>query len=433
MDGVAGKSLRTEWKSALRRGGALVSRNGASGAAKTEPGGTASADWGSSGTPYAGYFLCFEGGDGSGKSTQLSAIADWLRGRGHDVVATREPGGTLLGGKLREIVLDARHAGAVSPRAETLIYAADRADHVERVIRPALERGAVVLTDRYVVSSLAYQGAGRELQQREVELLSRWATQGLKPDATVLLDLDPHTAARRRTGPADRLELESLDFHSRVRDRYLELAAAEPGRYLVVDAAAPASDITGLIKAYLESRVPPSDREKGEQAKHREAAAAEEARLAAERLASQSDEERQAAALEAERLTRVRAEEESRRKTRQEHRERLEKEAQRIEREAGARAREAAAGDLAGNIAQADAAAATPEQIAATARAAAQAQAAAEAAAVEISAPATQDKWEVPNYVDDPELDDSDAAERLSLADELMGIRPRPRPQGSED
>src|SRR6185503_16474876 len=137
---------------------------------------------------YTGTFVSFEGGDGSGKSTQLDLLADWLRANGHEVVVTREPGGTPLGTKLRNIVLDARNADVISPRAEALIYAADRADHVERVIRPALERGAVVITDRYVDSSLAYQGAGRALSAREVELLSQWATQGLMPDVTILMD-----------------------------------------------------------------------------------------------------------------------------------------------------------------------------------------------------------------------------------------------------
>ncbi len=150
-----------------------------------------------------GYFIAFEGGDGAGKSTQVERLADWLRGRGHEVVTTREPGGTLLGKQLRAVLLDVG-TGGLSSRTEALLYAADRAEHVAAVIRPALRRGAVVVTDRYVDSSIAYQGAGRALSAAEVERLSRWATQGLRPHLTVLLDVDPEVAARRRAGKPDR-------------------------------------------------------------------------------------------------------------------------------------------------------------------------------------------------------------------------------------
>jgi dTMP kinase len=429
MDDVPGKTLRTEIKNALHRSSPPPRPS------DVEPEGavTLPVNAGADGD-YPGYFLCFEGGDGSGKSTQLSVVADWLRGKGHEVVTTREPGGTLLGGKLREIVLDARHADAISPRAEALIYAADRADHVERIIRPALERGAIVVTDRYVDSSLAYQGAGRALPTSEVALLSGWATLGLKPDMTVLLDLDPIAAARRRTGPADRLEAESLDFHGRVRERYLELAAAEPARYLVVDASEPVAEITGRIKAHLEPRLPTSARESAAERKRRETEAAEAARLEAVRQAERTAEERRLAQIESERQEKARAEELKRTAAARAERETLEEDARRIEREAGERAREAAARDLADNIAQADAAGATPEEVAAAAEASAAATAAAvQIEASEISSP-TRSEWDIPDYVAKPELDgDSDgdgSPEPLSLADELLGgkIGGKPRP-----
>lgn len=182
-----------------------------------------------------GYFIAFEGGDGAGKSTQVQRLAQWLREQGHEVVVTREPGATALGKSLRAALLDL-DAAVPSARAEALMYAADRADHVERVIRPALHRGAVVVTDRYVDSSIAYQGAGRDLAPAEVERLSRWATQGLMPHLTVLLDVEPLVAHSRRQGPADRIESESVDFHVRVRQGFLDLAARESKRYLVLDA-----------------------------------------------------------------------------------------------------------------------------------------------------------------------------------------------------
>ena len=149
-----------------------------------------------------GTFISFEGGDGVGKSTQLRLLALWLADGGHEVVATREPGGTPLGVALREAVM---HGDHVAPRAEALIYAADRAHHVATVVRPALERGAVVLTDRYLDSSVAYQGTGRDLGADEVERLSLWAVEGLLPDLTVLLDLDPAVGMSRLTGDPDRL------------------------------------------------------------------------------------------------------------------------------------------------------------------------------------------------------------------------------------
>ena len=181
-----------------------------------------------------GYFVAFEGGEGTGKSTQAAMLAEALRSRGHDVVVTFEPGATPVGRRLREVLLDRSSVG-ISPHAEALLYAADRAQHVIEVLRPALSRGAVVITDRYVDSSLAYQAAGRDLDEQEVRRLSRWATRGLTPDLTVLLDLDPATGLDRATGPGDRLEAEALEFHERVRAQFLDLARRGRNRYLVVD------------------------------------------------------------------------------------------------------------------------------------------------------------------------------------------------------
>ncbi|MBN9606028.1 MAG: dTMP kinase [Actinomycetales bacterium] len=194
-------------------------------------------------------FVTLEGGDGSGKSTQQTLLCDWLVAHDREVVATREPGGTELGVEVREIVLHRR--GHVAPRAEALLYAADRAHHVATLVRPALERGAVVVQDRYLDSSVAYQGAGRVLAPEQVRDLSLWATEGLLPDLTVLLDLDP-AVGRARLDAArtryDRLEAEAAEFHARVREKYLELAAAEPARWLVVDASRPVEAIAAAIR-----------------------------------------------------------------------------------------------------------------------------------------------------------------------------------------
>ena len=183
------------------------------------------------------YFIAFEGGEGTGKSTQAAMLAEALRSRGHEVVVTFEPGATSVGRRLREVLLDKRSAG-MSPRTEALLYAADRAQHVNEVIRPALSRGAVVITDRYVDSSLAYQAAGRDLDEHEVRRLSRWATRGLTPDLTLLLDVDPAVGLGRATGPGDRLEAEALEFHERVRAQFLDLARRGRHRYVVIDVTA---------------------------------------------------------------------------------------------------------------------------------------------------------------------------------------------------
>ena len=200
-----------------------------------------------------GLFITFEGGDGSGKSTQSKLLIDWLESEGRTVMTTREPGGTDLGEEFREIVLHRR--GEMAPRAEALLYAADRAHHIATKVRPALERGEVVVQDRYLDSSVAYQGAGRILDPAEVRSLSLWATEGLLPDITVLLDLDA-TAGQARLAESrtryDRLESAGDDFHARVRHAFLDLAAAEPERFLVVDAAASVEEIAGRIRERVE-------------------------------------------------------------------------------------------------------------------------------------------------------------------------------------
>ena len=198
----------------------------------------------------AGLFITLEGGDGSGKTTQASLLGAWLAGQGREVVRTREPGGTEVGVEVREIVL--HHRGDIAPRAEALLYAADRAHHVATVVRPALERGAVVIQDRYIDSSVAYQGAGRVLDPAEVRSISEWATGALAPDLTILLDLDADEARTRLDGARtryDRLEAEASEFHDRVRSAYLALAAEEPDRFLVVDATAPVDEIATVIRA----------------------------------------------------------------------------------------------------------------------------------------------------------------------------------------
>lgn len=196
-----------------------------------------------------GLFIAFEGGDGAGKSTQAARLAETLETRGLTVLRTREPGGTPIGEKLRSLVLDHGH-GHIDAHTEALIFAASRAAHASQVIRPALERGEVVLTDRYIDSSVAYQGAGRDLGADAVRTLNEWATSGLQPDLTVLLDVDPADGRRRRTaGDAaeDRLESEADEFHSTIRGAFLELAAGRPETYLVVPADLPVNELAARI------------------------------------------------------------------------------------------------------------------------------------------------------------------------------------------
>ncbi|MFJ6170910.1 dTMP kinase [Curtobacterium sp. NPDC092190] len=198
-----------------------------------------------------GRFITLEGGDGAGKTTQAELLSTWLEEHGRTVVRTREPGGTELGQRIREMVLHER--GHVSARAEALLYAADRAHHVETVVRPALARGEVVLQDRYIDSSVAYQGVARGLGAERIRSVSDWAADGLLPDLTVLLDLDV-TAGRSRVAAArgnvfDRLESEAASFHETVRRAFLDAAAAEPERFLVVDAGQPADTVHRAVRA----------------------------------------------------------------------------------------------------------------------------------------------------------------------------------------
>ena len=191
-------------------------------------------------------FVCFEGGEGSGKSTQSRALADWLTFEGYLVVLTFEPGDTAVGRLLRSIVLDPA-TGALADRTESLLYAADKAEPVETVVLPALARREVVITDRYVDSTLAYQGAGRALDVRELEDVARWATHDLRPHLTVLLDLEPASGLGRFEG-RDRIEGESLEFHERVRSAFLAMAADDPGHYLVLDARLPVDEIAAAVR-----------------------------------------------------------------------------------------------------------------------------------------------------------------------------------------
>ena len=199
-----------------------------------------------------GVFITFEGGDGSGKSTQIQSVRDWFESRGREVIVTREPGGTELGTEIRRLVQNGPED--VDARTEALLYAADRAYHVATVIAPALERGAVVLGDRYIDSSLAYQGAARSLGVDEIASLSAWATRGLYPSLTFLLDLPPEVGARRRTDAPDRMERESMDFHERVRHEYLRLADAEPDRIVVIDAVGTVDEVFCEIRGVLVER-----------------------------------------------------------------------------------------------------------------------------------------------------------------------------------
>ncbi|GAB2972385.1 dTMP kinase [Nocardioides montaniterrae] len=192
-----------------------------------------------------GLFVCFEGGEGGGKSTQSRMLREWLEAEDHTVLLTFEPGDTPVGKSLRQIVLDPA-TGEISNRTEVLLYAADKAEHVDTVVLPALERGEVVITDRYVDSSLAYQGAGRVEDLAGVEAVQRWATRDLRPNLTIVLDLEPSEGLGRFEA-RDRIEGESLEFHQRVRAKFLELAEADPDHYLVLDARRSIDDLHRAI------------------------------------------------------------------------------------------------------------------------------------------------------------------------------------------
>jgi dTMP kinase len=216
-----------------------------------------------SGVPYVpsepvtgrGMLIAVEGGEGAGKTTQARLLAIWLRDQGYDVVNTHEPGATKVGMRLRAILLD-RESTGLSSRAETLLYAADRAEHVAAVIQPALRRGAIVITDRYVDSSLAYQGFGRALPTEEIAKVNAWATNGLVPDLTIVLDVPANVGLGRFASPADRLESEPREFHERVRRGFRALAEAEPHRYLVLDGGQPQDAITRQLRDRIREILP---------------------------------------------------------------------------------------------------------------------------------------------------------------------------------
>ena len=202
-----------------------------------------------------GLFISFEGGEGAGKSTQIARLAARLRAAGHEVVVTLEPGGTELGQAVRRILLTP--GSHVTPRAEALLYAADRAHHVQTVIEPALAAGKVVICDRYADSTFAYQGAGRALDLDKVREVMAFAVAGRWPDLTLLLDVDPRVGLSRARGhgSGDRIEAEGLAFHDAVRGGFLELAATEPARFRVIDASGTPDDVTGQINRAVKARL----------------------------------------------------------------------------------------------------------------------------------------------------------------------------------
>ncbi len=208
-------------------------------------------------------FITFEGPEGSGKSTQAQALCAYMDARGRQAVLTREPGGTALGDRLRELLMNTTDV-AINPRAEALLFAAARAQLVQEVIRPALAAGRVVICDRFADSTIAYQSFGRGLPLAEVRQVVEFASGGLKPDLTVLLDLPPEEGRRRKgTDLGDRFEDEELDFHRRVRQGYLALAAAEPGRWFVVDGRLGRDEVAALIRARVDSRLDEAGRPTG--------------------------------------------------------------------------------------------------------------------------------------------------------------------------
>ena len=202
-------------------------------------------------------FIAFEGGDSAGKSTQAARLAEALEAEGQTVVRTREPGGTEIGEKLRSLVLEHGH-GHIDARTEALIFAADRAAHVRQVILPALERGDVVICDRYIDSSVAYQGVGRGLGVHSVLDINLWAVEGLRPDLTVLLDVDHVEGRGRRTStaaPEDRMESEPDSFHEQIRAAFREQASSNPERYLVLNASDPLDELAGTIVSAVRERL----------------------------------------------------------------------------------------------------------------------------------------------------------------------------------
>lgn len=202
-------------------------------------------------------FITFEGPDGSGKTTQISLLADYLRQQGYSVVTTREPGGTEIGDQIRRCLHDVRNTN-MTPAAEILLYSASRAQHVEEIVRPALESGAVVISDRFADSTMAYQGYGRRLNLDDLAYITRFATGGLQPDVTFLLDLDVEAGIRRRTSGGDemnRMDLQEASFHRRVRDGYLEMVASDPQRWIVIDADRSVDEVQADIRAEMRERL----------------------------------------------------------------------------------------------------------------------------------------------------------------------------------
>ena len=197
-----------------------------------------------------GLFIAFEGGDGAGKSTQVALLRDALEAVSRTVTVTRQPGGTDLGRQIRDLVL---HGDHVAPRAEALLFAADKAHHVDQLIKPALAVGDVVLTDRYTDSAVAYQGAGRELGAQEIHDLNMWAVDGVVPDLTVVVDVSAQEGRRRRGEVQDRLESEQDAFHESIRAHFLAMAQGDPQRYLVVDGTLPPAQIHAQVLERLRS------------------------------------------------------------------------------------------------------------------------------------------------------------------------------------
>ncbi|WP_082538107.1 dTMP kinase [Angustibacter sp. Root456] len=284
--------------------------------------------------PYPGRFVVFEGGDGAGKSTQVRLLGEWLHEQGYRARLTHEPGATPVGHRLREVLL---HGEPLTARAEALLFAADRAHHVESVVRPALEDGEIVVSDRFVDSSVAYQGSGRDLGTAEVAQLSRWATQGLTPDLTVVLDVEPHEGRSRRGDEHDRLESESDEFHGRIRERFLELARRAPSRYLVLDAALDPQHLHEQVVARLQGVLPESPVARAAREEREAREAAERAERAAREAAEREERERREAQ-EREQVERLRAEQEAREQAERAAREAVERQ-ERERREAQERAR----------------------------------------------------------------------------------------------
>mgnify|MGYP000914771507 CR=1 FL=1 len=200
-----------------------------------------------------GLFIAFEGGEGSGKSTQSRLLAGWFEAQGRSVVLTRQPGGTDVGATLRSILLSPE-TGDLAPRTEALIYLADKAEHAAKVVGPALDAGQVVITDRYVESMLAYQGAGRDLDPRELEPIADWATGNLNPDITIVLDVDPEVGLAR-AGDHDRIEAEPVEFHERVRQYFLKAASDSPAHIVIAASGTPAEIHERIVVALAERLV----------------------------------------------------------------------------------------------------------------------------------------------------------------------------------